>query len=81
LASLFLKAPEASILGSRARAFVEVSRRLLTSIEETDTSVVPRIGESILWGTETYKVTGILHDIEDMVIIVDVVRVTLSEEG
>ena len=75
MASLFRKAPEASILGSRARAFVEVSRRLLTSIEETDTSVVPRVGEEVIVGADTYKVTGVLHDLEDMVIIVDVVRV------
>jgi len=74
LASLFLKAPEASILGSRARAFVEVSRRLLTSIEETDTSVVLRVGEEVIVGADTYKVTGVLHDLADMVIIVDVVR-------
>jgi len=48
--------------------------KYLTSLEEDDTSVVPRIGESILWETETYKVTGILYDIEDMVIIMEVVR-------
>ena len=75
MASLFRKVPEASILGSRARAFVEVSRRLLTSIEETDTSVVLRVGEEVIVGADTYKVTGVLHDLADMVIIVDVVRV------
>ena len=75
MASLFRKAPEASILGSRARAFVEVSRRFLTSIEETDTSVVLRVGEEVIVGADTYKVTGVLHDLVDMVIIVDVVRV------
>ena len=55
------------------KIYVEDWSRLLTTIEAT--SVVPRIGEEILWDTETYKVTGVLHDIEDMVIIVDVVRV------
>jgi hypothetical protein len=29
----------------------------------------------ILWGVDTSKVACILHDVEDMVIIVDVVRV------
>ena len=47
----------------------------MTSIEETDTSVVLRVGEEVIVGADTYKVTGVLHDLEDMVIIVDVVRV------
>ena len=46
--------------------------KYLTSLEEDDTTVVPRVGEMILWEEETYKVKGILHDIEDGVVVVDV---------
>ena len=54
--------------------------KYLTSLEEDDTSVVPRIGEQILWDTETYKVTGVLHDIEDRITILHVRKVRDTEE-
>lgn len=46
--------------------------KYLTSLEEDDTTVVPRVGEMILWEEETYNVKGILHDIEDGMVVVDV---------
>jgi len=32
------------------------------------------VGEEVIVGADTYKVTRVLHDLEDMVVVMDVVR-------
>ena len=44
----------------------------LISLEEDDTSAVPRIGAGILWEVYTYKVKTILPDLEDGLVVVSV---------
>jgi hypothetical protein len=54
------------------RILLQETKTNKTFTYEPDSSVVPRVGEKIIWNSETYKVRGVLHDIEDGIVVVDV---------